>query len=192
MTTIYLIRHAQAEEKPSATQRAKLTKKGIKQAEKLSHKLENKNIDVFYTSSYQRSRQTAEIISQPYKTKLVESDKTLPEVDFRIQKRLSLASFKELKNFYNQNEVEQIENLLKAQKRAIRFITYLFAQHENKNIAVVSHGNVIKSIILGILELKLSRFNKFTISDASVTILEGKTIEDVKITLINDTCHTQK
>lgn len=190
MTTIYLIRHAHAEERKD-TQRAKLKEAGIKQAEALAEKLKDKRIDIFYASSYQRGKRTAEIIAKPHTDKVLESKETLAEVYFNIKRRLSLGTFKELKNFYTQNEVDQIQNLLQAQKKALRFIDYLFKKFPDKNVAVITHGNIIKAIILGILDLELSHFRKFNISEASVSIIQGTTRKDARIISINDICHLE-
>jgi len=188
MTTIYLIRHAQAEEKKD-TQRAKLTASGIKQAETLAKRLKDTQIDVFYASSYQRGKRTAEIVSKFHEENILESRETLSEVYFKVKKRVSLGVFKELKNFYTQNEVEQIKNLLQAQKRAMRFIDHLFKKYPGKNIAVVTHGNIIKAIILGILDLELSSFFRFNIFEASITIIQGTDRDNAKIISVNDTYH---
>lgn len=191
MTNIYLVRHANAEERKN-THRAPLTTHGIKQAQLLAKRMEHYDIHVFYSSYYLRSRSTAEIIAKPHKQKILEATDELIEVDFRVKKRLSLASFKELKNFYDKTEVEQIENLLTAQKRALRLIKYLFKTHPDQNVVVVTHGNIIKAIILGILMLKLARFQHFVISEASISRVFGTSLDDARIFNINDIAHLEQ
>lgn len=191
MTNIYLIRHANAVERKD-TQRASLTEYGVKQAELLAERLKNHDIHVFYSSSYLRSRRTAEIIAKPHKQKILEAKAELTEVDFRIKRRLSLGSFKELKNFYDKTEIEQIKNLLKAQKKALRMIKFLFESHLDQNVVVITHGNIIKAIILGLLMLKLARFHRFVISEASLSRISGTSIDDARIFTINDMAHLEK
>ena len=191
MTKIYLIRHANAEERQD-TQRARLTEHGIKQAEALAKRLTYYDIHVFYSSSYFRSRHTAQIIAELHKEKIVKETKELIEVDFRVSKRLSLGSFKELKNIYTKPEVEQIQNLLTAQKRALKLLNYLFRAHPDQNIAVVTHGNIIKAIILGIFQLKLSGFQRIVISEASLSVVSGTSIDNARIITLNDTAHLKK
>ena len=191
MATIYLIRHANAVERQD-TQRACLTDHGVKQAEALSRRLFNYDIHVFYTSPYARSRQTAQIIADPHKGKTIKTTEELIEVDFRVKKNISLASFKELENFYTQTEVEQIQNLLTAQKKALQLLNYLFSSHPDQNIAVITHGNIIKAIILGILQLKLARFQRFIISEASLSVILGTDVENARIISLNDTAHMEQ
>lgn len=191
MTNIYLVRHANAEERKN-TQRAPLTPHGIKQAKLLAKRLEHCDIHVFYSSYYLRSRSTAKIIARLHTERILEATDELTEVDFRVKKRLSLASFKELKNFYDKTEVEQIENLLTAQKKALRLINYLFKTHPDQNVVVVTHGNIIKAIILGILLLKLTRFQRFVISEASISRVFGTSLDDARIFNVNDIAHLEK
>ena len=109
-----------------------------------------------------------------------------------MRKRLSLASFTELQDFYTKTEIEQIRNLLKAQKRMIKLMIYFFSKHQNQNVCIVSHGNIIKATFLSILNLKLSQFQRFTIFESSLSIIKGNSIKDAKIISLNDTAHLEK
>ncbi|MDO5517333.1 MAG: histidine phosphatase family protein [Clostridium sp.] len=65
-TTIYLIRHGQTEwnleSRMQGHKNSPLTELGIKQAEKLHHRLVNENFDLIYCSDSSRAQHTAEII----------------------------------------------------------------------------------------------------------------------------------
>lgn len=191
MTNIYLIRHAHAEEWPHDTAHAPLTEYGKKQAQAAAKRLGRVDAHVIYTSSYKRSHDTAKIIAKSKAKKIQKKDELL-EVDFRVRKRLSLASFEELQNIYSKTEVEQINNLLKAQRRTIRWLKYVFDKHPDQNVFVVTHGNVIKATVLGVLELKLARFQKFVINEASITLISGNSQKDARIITLNEISHLRK
>lgn len=191
MTTIYLLRHAHAEEWPHDTANAPLTALGEKQAHALADRLKETHIHCFYTSSYKRSSATAKAVAKPHELNVLESKETLVEVDFRVQKNLSLASFVELQDFYTKSEADQIQHLLTAQRRTMKLLRHLFGKHKDQTIVVVSHGNIIRATILGVLDLQLSRFGKFMVSEASVTRIDGTSVDDATLVTLNDTAHLE-
>lgn len=193
MTIIYFVRHVKAENRKN-TQRARITPQGLKEAKLLSKRLQKHHIDVFYSSSYQRGIRTAEIIADPHHSE-IEKNSDFSEVKFQkrilVKKRVSLGSYKELKHLYSQPEMTQIENLVKAQKRAVRLVKDILKEHPNQTVLIVSHGNIIKSIMLAILKLPITHFNQFIILHGSVSAIVGDSIDNMKVLSYNDTSHLE-
>lgn len=189
MTRLYLIRHAHAVENPKNTARAPLTEIGKKQAENLAKRLHGEHIHVFYVSPYQRALQTAKIITEPHLIRVFETKERLEEVDFRVKTKVSLTRFAELRNIYTREEAEQIKNLLTSQKKGLKLMRSLIDEHWGKNIALITHGNIIKAIVLAVLGAELKSFYKFKIDETSLTIIEGKERDKMIISTLNDICH---
>lgn len=189
MTKLYLIRHGQAVERPKNTAKAPLTAIGRHQAKELAKRLHGEHIHVFYASPYRRALETAQIITKAHLIRVFETKERLEEIDFRVKTKVSLTRFSELRNLYNREETEQIKNLLSSQKKALKLMRGLVDEHWGKNIALVTHGNIIKAIILAVLEAELKSFYKFKIDETSLTIIEGKEREKMIISTLNDLCH---
>jgi len=70
----------------------------------------------------------------------------------------------------------------------MKFVNEIIEKHNGNNILIVSHGGVIKLIILGMLGIGLEAYNKFFIANASLSIV---VIESDRAFLrtLNDTCH---
>ncbi|GAE89041.1 histidine phosphatase family protein [Acetivibrio straminisolvens] len=73
----------------------------------------------------------------------------------------------------------------------MKFVNEIIEKHSGNNILVVSHGGVIKLIILGVLGIGLEAYNKFFIANASLSII---VIDNDRTYLrtLNDTCHIKK
>ena len=163
-TIIYLIRHAETvdengirntnEDSQLINEKEILSVYGEEQSKKLSEKIELKNIDVIWSSSYTRAKATAKYIAQI---------NNLPiNIDSNLNER-KLGNLKELGEFMKDKTTrdpsqEQLldrkfktsngESAEDTNKRMTRFFDKILKEYEGKKIAVVSHRRLNKIFII--------------------------------------------
>ena len=161
---LYLVRHGEAENNvkriilshPEANKNP-LTERGQNQIEELAGYLEDKKIDVIFSSPIQRTMETAEIISKKTGAKIV-VDARLTEVESGKLEGVDWDSFIKLypqalnPSRTDKNGMEGLEDI---RDRVVSFIDELNERYKGKNIIIVSHGNPLR-VIKGAL-LNLSR-----------------------------------
>lgn len=202
MTKLFLIRHGQSEwnslNKIQGQQNTILTELGKKQALSLGERLINENIDIIYTSDLIRAYNTAEIISKKI-NKPVISNNAIREINFGIWEGLTIQEIKlKYKDDYSiwlkephKLNIEGLENLTILQERAMKYINEIMLQNEGKNIAIVSHGAILKTIILGLLNIPISHYKNITLSNVSLSIVECRDYNNVLV-LFNDISHSKE
>ena len=202
MTKIFLIRHGQSEwnslNKVQGQQNTILTDLGKKQALCLGDRLIDANIDIIYTSDLIRAYNTAEIISKRINKPLV-ANESIREINFglwegltiqEIQTRYKKEYFTWLKEPDKLN-IEGLENLMTLQKRAMKYVNEILLENNGKNIAIVSHGAILKTIILGLLGIDISHYKNITLSNVSLSIIECRDFNNVLV-LFNDISHLKE
>lgn len=199
MKRLYLVRHGESEwnilKKIQGQRDTLLTKKGIKQAEKIANRLSNEKIDNIYSSDLKRAFKTAEVIGNKLKLK-VNSDKNFREINFGSWEGITKKDL--IERHYEKHllwmkephklKLEDAETLSDLQKRTMEGINRISELNPNKNILVVSHSAAIKTIIIELLEMDISYFSKMSLDNVSLSIIEFRDYNNV-LKLFNDTCH---
>ncbi|ABN51942.1 Phosphoglycerate mutase [Acetivibrio thermocellus DSM 1313] len=200
MTVLYLVRHGQTdwnkENRCQGRIDTELNSEGILQAEAIAQRLAGENIDVIYSSALKRAYTTAEIINRKLSRELVRNE-ALNEIDFGEWEGLTFEEMRKRPDYsYEQWRLMPHlvtfpggeKSLKNVQDRAMKFVNEIIEKHNGNNILIVSHGGVIKLIILGMLGIGLEAYNKFFIANASLSIV---VIESDRAFLrtLNDTCH---
>ncbi len=122
---VYLIRHAQSvinQDLAERTAQTPLSEKGIIQAQTVAQRLTLPKIDLIYSSPYQRTKQTAAVISEV------------------IHKPIEY--WEHLIEFNSQKETFEQLN-----QRAAAVLDHLLAHHANQSILCISHASMIETII---------------------------------------------
>lgn len=199
MNRLYLIRHGESEwnilDKVQGQFNTSLTQKGIAQANLVAKRLINEKIDVVYSSDLDRAYNTAKIIADTIGMK-VNKLQDLREIKFGIWEGLSSTEIKEkyMKEHIiwrtepHKLQLPEAEKLIEVQERMLKGVNELIKKHDDKNILIVSHGSAIKALILGILDIDLSNYNKIAISNTGLSIIEYREYSPV-IKVLNDSCH---
>lgn len=168
-TIIYLIRHAETidencvrntdETFEEINEKEILSINGEEESKKLSENEELKDIDVIWSSSYVRAKQTAKYIAN--------NNKLSYNLDKRLCER-KLGNIEDLAKFMNDKKTrdpsrEQLafpdfktrngESAKDTNKRMNDFINEILENYEGKRIAVVSHGGTIKFYLLSYCEV---------------------------------------
>ena len=180
-----LLRHAHsvANEKGVLAGRApgiSLSKKGHLQANELKLRLGNVKFKNIRVSPLERCLLTL----GPWldKQKLTDSDfvldSGLTEVDYGdwTGKKLSSLALKKEWRVVQKTPSKMVfpqgESLSDVQKRARRSLMKAIKEGQGGISLIVSHGDVIKSLIADCLELELDKFQKIVIDPASISVLD--------------------
>lgn len=162
MTTIYLVRHAEAEGNlyriAQGHYNGIITPRGYQQLAALKKRFEAVQIDAVYSSDLFRARTTARAIYEP-KGLEVQLDEQLREVNMgswegRTWQELTMEDPRQMYNFnrdLSQWEIEGGESVAHARDRMITALKRIAKANEGKTVAVVSHGAVLR-IVLGSLQ----------------------------------------
>jgi probable phosphomutase (TIGR03848 family) len=184
MARIVLLRHAHsiANEKnllAGRTAGISLSKTGKTQALDLVDRLGSIRFDEVAISPLQRCRETIDpwLSSNSAKVHLV-VDESISEVDYGSWSGKSLASlqrkaqWKVVQDFPSQMIFPDGESLLQMQQRALSGFYRLNAIKGKGPRLLVSHGDVIKSIVAHCLGMHLDQFQRLVIEPASITIID--------------------
>ncbi len=197
MTKIVLIRHAHsvANHKGILAGRAPgvlLSAKGEEEAHNLAQRLGASAISHIRISPMERCAQTLDPwIACQKRRPSIEIDEDLSEVDYGAWegKKLALLSknklWKIVQNTPSQMYFPEGEGLAAMQARAMHALSRALALKGTGARILVSHGDVIKSIVASTLGMHLDHFQKIVIDPASVTILDFNG-NDARILLLND------
>ena len=184
MTRILLIRHAHsvANDRGVLAGRSKgvvLSQHGRKQAVELAERLKGVDVSSIHISPLERCHLTMapflDSMTPAKKPKVLVSE-DLSEVDYGTWTGKKLSSlyrqklWKTVQNRPSAMYFPDGEGLASVQVRAMRALHNASASKGNQ--ILVSHGDVIKSIVSAVLGTHLDNFQKIIIDPASVTVLD--------------------
>lgn len=167
--TFYLIRHTEAEGNvkniiASGVEVGKnispLTKKGEVQAKKLATKLKKEKLDVIYASPMIRTSQVAKEISSATGAEIIFDDRLL-EINCGM---FNWRPIKEYRVFHGKGDerFSKIppggEGIADVSRRMMEFIKEINARHKGQRIAIVSHGDPLLTLVLGMKGLPIKNF----------------------------------
>ena len=180
MTTYLLIRHAAhdllgnrlAGRMPGVS----LNATGQAEAHQLAERLARWPIAAIYSSPQPRAQQTAAPLTERSKL-TIQTLAELDELDFGRWMGLGFAELENDPEWHAWNRSRSTarapggETMIEAQERALRGMRELEQMHPCSVVALVSHADLIKSALMGVLRLSLDEFHRFEISPSSVSIV---------------------
>lgn len=180
MTIFFLIRHALhslgGETIAGRLPDVHLSPGGQEQATQLAARLQAAPLKAIYCSPLERTRETAAAIGAPLEL----APQTLPdllELDFgdwmgqKLEALRPQEKWRQFNAFRSGTRAPNGELMLETQLRIVGCMERLREQHPNDAIALVSHGDVIKSAVAYFLGVPLDMFQRIEISPASVSIV---------------------
>lgn len=140
--TYYFIRHAHSNYTPDEINRP-LSDKGLESLAQLDF-LADKPITAIYSSPYRRAIQTVETLAQSLKL-AIQTDKRLIERKLSSQAIADQDFEKCLMQHWSQPTFSLVggESNQQAQQRALALLHELESKHQNEEIIISSHGNLI-------------------------------------------------
>ena len=162
MTTIYLIRHAEAEgnlfRRAQGHWNGKLTPRGLQQVDALAGRFAGVRIDAVYSSDLERARQTAGAILRGRDLRL-NITRELREITMGVWEGYSWGNLsynwpEQMYNFNNDPEkwsVPGCESFEACRRRMTRAIEGIASAHDGGTVAIVAHGMCIKIFLMGVM-----------------------------------------
>lgn len=203
MTLVILLRHAHstanaAQILAGRTEITHLSSLGRKQANRLAKRLGPVEIKALRSSPlirceetispWLRSREESEIDSQMK----LRFDDDLVEVDYgkwsgrKISTLTKDPLWKVVQGTPSKVTFPQGENMAEMQNRAMRALERALKTRGKGNVMLVSHGDVLKSIISGVLNMPFDDFQRIVVDPASISVLDFSSSRP-RVLLLNDT-----
>ena len=202
MTRIVLLRHAHSSANAKAILAGRapgvdLSDRGRKEAQDVAKRLKEINFSLIRVSPMERCAQTIEpLLAQLSKSReakaIVEVESDLVEVDYGkwTGRKLSILSrdkaWTVVQNTPSAMYFPGGEGLLDVQARAMRALNSAANTPGRGAKLLVSHGDVIKSIVASVLGTHLDHFQKIVIDPASLTVLDFNGV-DYRVLTLNST-----
>lgn len=198
MLRLYFMRHGETvwntERRYQGMTDIELSEEGLRQAECAAKRFKNIKIDKIYASPLKRAMKTAEKIAAEKGLEIISEDdfreihfgewegKTVPELTEKYGD--SYTNFIREPHKYGFPGEGSVENVINRIKPGI---DRLIAE-EKGNVLIVSHGGIIRLMIMYIMGLDSSWFTKMWINNTGVSIVEIKNDRRLLLTL-NDSAH---
>jgi probable phosphoglycerate mutase len=166
-----------------------LSAEGRAQAARAGEALRRRGIATVFSSPVQRARETAEIIAEAAGAELRE-EPAFAEVDFGDWTGASFDALQDDLEWRAWNTFRGAarppggELMLEVQARAVGSLLRIAAAHPGGEIAVVSHSDVIKSVLAHLLGSPLDLMRRIEISAGSVSRI-ALYPEDAKVLVVN-------
>lgn len=182
MSRIILIRHGRtawhAEGRYAGTTDVPLDELGLEQAGRVTRYLEDREIDVVYSSPLSRCLELARLVAGAHGLEVV-VDERLKEIDLGRWDGETYSDILEkdgeiLKNWTRDPTSVTIpdgESLAVVQERSMDWFHETSASYPEGTVIASSHGGPIRTIIAGVIGLPLSSAFRLTVDLASVSVL---------------------
>lgn len=195
MTKFILIRHATTDavgkRLVGRMERVLLNEEGKQQAQLLAERLSGLRIAAIYSSPLKRAIDTATPTAASLQCEIM-IDEDLTDLEFgdwtnkTIEDLKNDLQFQRFNSFRSSTRIPGGESMIEAQTRMITALEKLRRQHQNTNVIIVSHADVIKSVIAYYAGIHLDLLFRIEVDPVSVSIIE---IDDdnARILLVNHT-----
>jgi len=182
MTTFLLIRHGETDAIGKRIMGWNpgwhLNATGRAQVERLAGRLAHLPIRAIYTSPLERASETAAAIAAPHSLQ-PQCDEELGEIRFGVWEGLAIAELEQRKDFHAYNLFRTGarppgggELMIEVQSRMVRAVTRLAERHPSETVALVSHGDPLRSLLAWCLGMPLDLLLRFEVGTASVSVVE--------------------
>ena len=195
MTQVFLIRHGHndwADKKLAGwTPGVHLNDAGRQQATALVERLSPIELEAIYSSPLERALETAAPLARARALKVIRM-RDVGEVRYGDWQGKSLGQLKKRKEWAIVQMAPSVmrfpngESLREMQSRAVAGVERIVAAHPTGNVAVFSHGDVIKAIVAHFVGMPLDSFQRLIVAPASVTVL-GMGRFGARLLRLNDT-----
>jgi probable phosphoglycerate mutase len=198
---LVLIRHAHSEANAAGILSGRLpnvhlSEKGLKQAEELAKRLGSFPVSDLRISPMERCFETiapwintSVLPKRPNFEPII--DHELTEVDYGIWsgKKLAVLSRNKLWKIVQESPSRMYfpkgEGIAQMQARAMKSVHQAVSTKAKGSAVIVSHGDVIKSIVASALGMHLDEFQRIIIDPASISIIDFSTTKP-RVLLLND------
>lgn len=194
MTTFHLVRHAEKASDPDVlTGRAggvHLTGRGLRQSEQLARKLAHAGLQRIFSSPLERAQQTAAALARAtgLPVEVVDALTELDWGDWTGRRSSELEGHPEWFRFNTFRSAARIpggESFAAVQFRVVEEMLQIRTEVPEGAVALVSHGDPIKTAVLYFLGLPLDAWMRIEVGIASITTIELGT-NHVRVIALNE------
>ena len=192
MTTIYWVRHAEAEgnlyRRCHGQYDSLVTENGKAQILALRKRFRNIHIDAVVSSDLYRTRKTAEAVALPRKLE-IKTHPGLREINLGVWEDLTWCDlgrrWPELDDVFSKRpwefDIEGGESITETAGRGLNALKEIASEYKNQTVAVFSHGMVTRAVMALVSGLRLDQMNALHHGDnTSVTLIEIGGKVDIK------------
>lgn len=200
-TRVYLIRHGatdlSSEDRFSGGTEVDLSAQGRWQVERLAERLADDRTTAVYCSPMRRTVETATIIARPHRLTPILREE-LREIHHGHWETLQRAEVEKMyPDEYAAWQIDPFtfapaggESGLSVMARALPVVREIVVQHDNENVALVSHKATIRLLISSLLGFDARGYrDRLDQSPACLNILDFKDPVHARLMLFNDVSH---
>ena len=173
----------------------KLSASGLRQAERLRHRLAAEKIDAVYSSNLSRASATAEVIASKHQLEVIVCAE-LSEINFGKFEGLTFAEISQLypeiaKLWVERSpslEFPEGEKLAEFDKRIGKFMSRLKKHSPEETILIVAHAGTLRVLLCRLLGIELKHRWQFRLDLASLSIVEAYP-QGAILSRLNDVSH---
>jgi probable phosphoglycerate mutase len=193
MTRFYLIRHGHTAAidqylagRASGTE---LTEEGQRQVERLVTRMHDVPLAAVVSSPLERTRQTADALARDHGLAVSVADE-LNEIDFGAWTGSTFAAIDRDERWRRYNTARAItaplrgELMIEAQVRALKALLDLRDRNRGGTVAIVSHGDVIRGLLLYFLGMPVDFVHRLEVAPARISVVDLSE-DDVRVVQIN-------
>lgn len=191
-TEIFLIRHCRqdySKQEKIVDALIPLSKTGLKERSFLTKRLLKMNIDTVYASTLKRAQDSAfDFLKKSEKKLKIEAG--LDEIDWQHWCNIKYFNMSEegrKKRFPGHDKVDKQLDRIQAESR--RVLASIYKKNKGKRVAVFCHGNLIRSLITGIVNADIIGFLSIEVFHSSISEIVIDKNGYLKIIYINDVNH---
>ena len=169
---------------------SRLTDLGLTQADKTAKRLKNEKIDMILSSPLKRAKIVAKKIKDFHQNTLFEIKPELKDISYGKLK--GRKPNEKLSQIINSKEIIKYggESFKDFSKRTINFFKGLLKENFGKDILLVTHNPLLKSIIIYLEKVNSDKFyTSGGFKNCSITIFEFNKQKVPKLILYNDISH---
>jgi broad specificity phosphatase PhoE len=167
-----------------------LSARGRAEIAAVAERLADEKIEALYSSPLQRTRETAEILSQRLDLPVQYREDVL-ELDFGEWTGLTFEAVRADERWRLWSTCRSIatvpggESMRQVQERAVRALCEMRLAHPDDTVLVVSHGDVIRAALLFALGMPLDFFSRIEVGLASLSTIQ---IDDfgIRVLAVNE------
>jgi broad specificity phosphatase PhoE len=154
-----------------------LSSAGRAQLPALVERIRPARLAAIYCSPRRRTRETAQAIAMGSGVPLV-IEPAFDEVDFGTWSGCTFTQLQQDPQWHRWNGVRDVahaphgESISAVQARAVQALERLAIEHPEQNVAIVSHGEIVRSLLLHYLGLPLQAYTRMEVSPASRSLVE--------------------
>ena len=194
MTVFHLVRHGEhvlaGQLLAGRTPGVGLSERGRAEIAMVAERLAGENIAALYASPLQRTRETAEILSARLDLPVGYRDDMI-ELDFGEWTGLTFDQVRADRRWELWRSCRSVaavpggESMRQVQERMVGALFELRQAHPERNVAIVSHGDVIRAALLFALGMPLDSYSRIEVGLASISTIR---IEDagMRVPVLNE------